>query len=213
MISQFSINSFSILSRINKSILTAAMSTGEIHKKVLVPIANGSEEIEAVTIIDTLVRAGAKVVVASVENTLNIKCSRGVKLTADFLIHDCVNQHWDLIALPGGMPGAENLRNNKELSHLLKHQNDNYKLIGAICAAPAIVLASQNLLKDTKATCYPSPKLLGMISKYSEERVVQDSNIITSQGPGTSLEFSLKLVEALYGKEKAATIPEEMLSR
>jgi 4-methyl-5(b-hydroxyethyl)-thiazole monophosphate biosynthesis len=113
---------------------------------VLVPIANGSEEIESVSIIDTLVRGGAKVTVASVETSSQVTCSRGVKIVADTLISECLNKNWDMIALPGGMPGAERLRDSDDLSKLLMNQNKNKKYIAAMCASPAVVLASKGIL-------------------------------------------------------------------
>ena len=107
------------------------------------------------SIIDTLVRGGAKVTVASVEPTLLVRCSRGVKLEADVFISSCVEHQWDLIALPGGMPGAERLRDSPDLDKLLRRQNENNKYIAAMCASPAVVLASKGLLVGKTATCYP----------------------------------------------------------
>lgn len=181
---------------------------------VLVPVANGTEEIEAVTIIDTLVRSGAKVTVASVSSDKNVICSRGVKLQADVLIGECLSNNWDIIVCPGGMPGAEHLRDSKELTDLLNTQALQNKYIAAICASPAIVLATHNLLGNKSATCYPASKFITAIekkAKYSMEKVVVDGNIITSQGPGTSLLFSLKLVELLYGPEQALLLSKEMI--
>lgn len=131
------------------------MSSSSSLKNVLVPVANGSEEIESVSIIDTLVRGGAKVTVASVESTLMVRCSRGVKLEADVFISSCVDQKWDLIALPGGMPGAERLRDSTDLDKLLRRQNADKNYIAAMCASPAVVLASKGLLAGMRATCYP----------------------------------------------------------
>ena len=146
MISLFTRNAFSFKALRRKTVnvqvtnLSSATSNG-IQRNVLVPVAHGSEEIESVTIIDTLVRAGATVVVASVSDTLQVLCSRGVKITADTFIKDCVGKNWDLIVLPGGMPGAEHLRDSSDLSTLIKKQHSENKLLGAICAAPAVALA------------------------------------------------------------------------
>ena len=107
-----------------------------MSKKVLVPIANGTEEIEAACIIDTLRRAGAEVTVASVDD-LQVTASRGMKLVADARISDCVSQTYDCIALPGGMPGAEHLRDSAPLIEKLKQQKQAGRLYGAICASPA----------------------------------------------------------------------------
>lgn len=183
----------------------------EAKKTVLVPIADGTEEIEAVTVIDTLVRAGADVCVASVTGSPHVVCSRGVKLTADCLIHDCMGGSFDAIVCPGGMPGAKHLSDSESVQQLLKSQLKQNKIIGAICAAPAVVLAHHNLLHGKAATCYPAEKFMNQIVNHSTELVVRDGNIITSQGPGTSLLFSLKLVEALFGEEKVAQLKREMI--
>eukprot|EP01040_Poterioochromonas_malhamensis_P001366 gene1366-1447_t len=179
--------------------------------KVLVPIADGTEEIEAVTIIDTLVRGGAEVTVASVMGRLEVICSRGVKLVGDRHIEECASEAWDLICCPGGMPGATHLSNNEALTTLLTSQNRHKKLIGAICAAPAVVLAKHGLLHEKSATCYPAEKFSSQLHPYSSENVVVDHHIITSRGPGTALEFSLKLVGILFGHEKENLLKREML--
>lgn len=181
-----------------------------MEKKVLVPIADGIEEIEAACIIDVLRRAGARVTVASVGD-LQVTASRGVKLVADSLIADCTDERFDLIALPGGMPGAENLRDSKELEKMLNQQSQAGRLYAAICASPAVVFAHHGLIENRKATCYPS-----FVEKLSnaaprESRVVVDKNCITSQGPGTAIEFALKLVEMLFDAEDAKKIAAAML--
>ncbi|MGD2089163.1 MAG: DJ-1/PfpI family protein [Candidatus Aminicenantes bacterium] len=172
-----------------------------MSKKVLVPIADGSEEIEAVGIIDILRRAGAEVTVASVDD-LQITASRGVRITADCLISDCTDQTFDLIALPGGMPGAEHLRDSTELVDMLKKQRETGRLYAAICASPAVVFQPHGLLAGKKATCHPGRKDTLENKEAADSRVVVDGNCITSQGPGTAMEFALKLVELLLGKEK-----------
>ncbi|MBW8001585.1 MAG: DJ-1 family protein [Planctomycetes bacterium] len=179
-------------------------------KTALVAIADGIEEIEAVCIIDVLRRGGVDVTVASVGG-LQIEASRGVKLVADALISDCVEKSFDLIALPGGMPGAEHLRDCPELIELLKQQNEQGKLYGAICASPAVVLLGHGLLEGKKATCHPAfAEKLGD-AESAEQRVVVDGNCVTSQGPGTAIEFALVLVEKLLGKEKAESIAKPMV--
>ena len=120
-------------------------------KKVLVPIANGSEEIEAVCIIDTLRRAGLEVTVASVAD-VQIEASRGVKIVADASIGDCAGQTYDAIVLPGGMPGAEHLRDSAPLVEMLKKQKDAGRLYAAICASPAVVFQHHGLLEGVRAT-------------------------------------------------------------
>ncbi|MDX9787293.1 MAG: DJ-1/PfpI family protein [Desulfobacterales bacterium] len=181
-----------------------------MEKTALVPIAEGCEEMEAVTIIDVLRRAGASVTVAGVD-ALQITASRGVRLVADQLISDCTGNVYDMIALPGGIPGAANLRDCDALTHLLKKQHAEGRWIGAICAAPAVVLAHHGLLANRKATCHPN--FIGQIDRNSatEDRVVVDGPCITSRGPGTALAFALELVAALYGKEKAAEVAAPMV--
>jgi protein deglycase len=181
-----------------------------MSKKVLVPIADGTEEIEAVCIIDTLRRAGAEVTVASVSGKLQVTASRGVKIAADALIGDCVGKTYDLVVLPGGMPGATNLRDSKELIGILKSQEQEGRLYGAICAAPAVVLQHHGLIGKRKATCYPScAKELSNADTGS--RVVVDGNLVTSQGPGTAIEFALRLAELLFDKAKAVEVGKAML--
>ena len=171
-------------------------------KQALVPIADGSEEIEAVTIIDVLRRAGVEVTVASVGvgKTKQITAARGTNIVADSFIADCADKAWDLIAIPGGTEGADHLAASEILDQLLRSQAQQGKFYAAICAAPAVVLGSKGLLADKTAAsdprCYQS-----LIAKEvdTESRVVVDGNCITSQGPGTAIDFALELVEQLCG--------------
>mgnify|MGYP005650057409 CR=1 FL=1 len=172
-----------------------------MNKKILVPVAQGTEEMEAITIIDVLRRAGAEVIVASVDE-INIKASRGVEFKAEKLIKDCVNEEFDLIVLPGGIPGAENLKNSEELGQLLKQQAEKKKYYGAICASPAIVLHHYGLITPGKVTCHP-----GFASQIENgnvlgSKVVVDGNCITSRGAGTACDFALELVSLLYSEDK-----------
>jgi 4-methyl-5(b-hydroxyethyl)-thiazole monophosphate biosynthesis len=172
-----------------------------MSKKVLVPVADGSEELETTAIIDILRRAGADVVAASVDQ-LQITASRGVKLVADRLITDCTNETYDLIALPGGMPGAEHLRDSKELIEMLKRQQKEGRLYAAICASPAVVFQPHGLLAQRRATCHPARFDALENKEAADSRVVVDGNCVTSQGPGTAIEFALKLVALLFGPQK-----------
>ncbi len=181
-----------------------------MDKQILVPIADGTEEIEAVCIIDVLRRAGASVTVASVDS-LQVTASRGVKLVADCLIKDCTDKVYDLIALPGGMPGAEHLRDSQDLRILLERQQKEGRLYAAICASPVVILQHHGLLKSMNATCHPAFTDTLVNIEAVETRVVVDGICITSRGPGTAIEFALKLVECLYGKEKAGEIAEPMV--
>ncbi|XP_015899120.3 protein DJ-1 homolog B [Ziziphus jujuba] len=181
------------------------------NPKILVPIANGTEEMEAVMIIDVLRRAKANVVVASLEDKLEILASRKVKLEADLLLDEAAKLSYDLIVLPGGLGGAQAFANSEKLVSLLKKQNESNRPYGAICASPALVLEPHGLLKGKKATAFPA--LSNKLSDQSEveNRVVVDGNLITSRGPGTSIEFALGIVEKLFGREKAIELAKTML--
>ncbi len=179
-------------------------------KKVLVPIADGTEEIEATCIIDTLRRAGLEVTVASV-GALQVTASRGVKIVTDALIADCANETYDCIALPGGMPGAEHLRDSAPLIAKLKEQKDAGRLYTAICASPAVVFQHHDLIEGVRATCYPSFRDKLDPAYASNDRVVVDGQCVTSQGPGTAIAFALKLVELLVGADKAKEVGDGML--
>lgn len=177
----------------------------------LVPIADGSEDIESVTIIDVLRRAGVNVTVASVmpEQRLQITAARGTRIVADVHLDQCLTQQFDLIALPGGLPGAHHLRDCTALIDLLRTQKDSGRWFTAICASPAVVFATHRLEQDYVTTCHPG--FTEQLHHFRNERTVVDRNCITSQGPGTALEFSLTLVEALLGKEKRAQVAAPMV--
>ncbi|KAL6627723.1 hypothetical protein ACP70R_031449 [Stipagrostis hirtigluma subsp. patula] len=177
---------------------------GETAKRVLVPVAAVTEPLEAVAIADILNRAGARVTVATAADAgLAVDAAYGVKLVADGRVSGLEDEAFDLIALPGGMPGSANLRDCEALEKMVKKHAENGGLCGAIGAAPAVALARWGILKGFKATCHPS-----VVDEFTAEvipvssRVVVDRNAVTSQGPGTAIEFALALVEKLYGKEK-----------
>lgn len=163
------------------------VNTMTTKKKVLVPIADGSEEIETTCITDTLVRFGADVTIASVKSNNDLICtmSRGIKVMADCSINDVADYEYDLIVLPGGMPGAEHLKNCEVLIKMLHQQKANGKLYGAICASPAIALHPNGLLDiDTIATCYPAPHFRETIAVNfldPTSKVIISKNCITSQ--------------------------------
>lgn len=183
-------------------------------KQALVPIADGTEEIEAITIIDVLRRAGVEVKIASVNSSraLQVSGAQNIQLMADCNIDDCAGSDWDLIAVPGGIPGAENLAVDLVLDKLLRAQVAEGKLYAAICAAPALVLGSKGLLQEKTATGHPMfQQNLEAKELNSESRVVVDGNCITSQGPGTSLDFALELVEQLCGLVKREEVGSPMV--
>ncbi|KAK2986613.1 hypothetical protein RJ640_004369 [Escallonia rubra] len=179
--------------------------------KILVPIANGTEEMEVVMMIDVLRWAEAEVVVASVEDKLEILASRQVKLVADMLIDEAAKLNYDLIVLPGGLGGAQAFAKSDTLVNLLKKQKESNRPYGALCASPALVLEPHGLLEGKKATAFPA--LCSKLPDASEaaNRVVIDGNLITSRGPGTTLEFSLAIVEKLFGPKKAIDLAKGLL--
>ena len=181
----------------NTAIRMSTAATTDTKKRVLVPIAEDSEEIETSSITDVLTRFGSSVIVASVMPDLVCKMSRGLKICADVTIEEASKEEWDLIVLPGGMPGANYLRDSDFLVEMLKKQQKENKLYGAICAAPAVVLQTHGLLAGPGATCYPAPPFRSTMADPSEDKVVVQGNVITSQGPGTSLLFALSLGEQL----------------
>lgn len=169
---------------------------------VLVPLAQGCEELEAVTIIDLLVRAGVEVVTAGLEEG-PVTASRGVVLLPQMTLDEALKRDYDMVVLPGGMPGAEHLDNDPRIAELLRKTADSGRFIAAICAAPK-VLANAGLLAGKRATSFP-----GFVDKmglpdvdYRQEAVVQDGKVITSRGPGTAMDFTLALIENLLGREK-----------
>ena len=168
--------------------------------KVLVPLAQGCEEIEAVTVIDILRRAGVEVVSAGLDD-LPVLASRGVVLLPDTTLDLAQHQEFDMIVLPGGQPGTDHLKADKRLIALLQNMAQRGKYVAAICAAPS-VLAAAGLLDGRKATCYPPCLDAFPTVDLQPAAVVEDGNIIPSRGPGTAMDFALALVERLAGRAK-----------
>lgn len=185
-------------------------------KQILVPIASGTEEMEAVTIIDILVRAGYDVTVASAEFTgnLEIKASRGIELKAQKRLIDVADDQFDAIVLPGGLGGSETFRDNDLLVEMIKQQKYDGRLVAAICAAPAVVLQHHNIYPDALMTCHPSFQHVIPEDKWRSKRVTYDinNNLLTSQGPGTALEFAMEIIIHFSGKEFAWSIAEPMVT-
>ncbi len=179
--------------------------------KILVPLADGIEMIEALSIVDVFRRAEADVDLASV-GELVITSSHGVKIIADKLIAECIDVDYDLVALPGGIPGAENLRNSKALVAILKKQQEAGKFYGAICASPAVVLEHHGLLQGKKATGHPL--FVADLSNAAEStaKVVVDGNCITSRGAATAVDFSLELLGWIMGQEKKKEVARAMVA-
>jgi len=180
-------------------------------KRVCVPLAEGFEEIEALTIVDVLRRASVEVKTAGLKGK-EVKGSHEIVVKADMTLDEALSEEWDCVALPGGMPGSTNLRDDDRVGTLLSKTAEAGGVVAAICAAP-IVLARWGLLNGKAATSYPGfgDQLTG--AQYKEERVVKDKGVITSRGPGTAMEFALALVEELLGSAKAAELKQALLAR
>lgn len=169
---------------------------------VLVPLAQGCEELEAVTIIDLLRRAGINVITVGLDEQ-PVRASRGTVLIPDTNL-DAVMQHeFDMIVLPGGLPGADHLNGDPRIHRLLKQMTAANKYTAAICAAPK-VLATAGLLNGKHATSYPGSidGIETVDMTYEQQAVVIDGKLITSRGPGTAMDFALTLIEQLAGKDK-----------
>lgn len=178
--------------------------------KILVPLATGFEEIEAVTIIDVLRRAGNSVIACSLQDTLEVAGAHFITIQANKTLKNVLNEEFDMIVLPGGGLGTQNLSSNQMVQELLKKFKKDDKLIGAICAAP-YALHTAGVLNQNY-TCYPSfEKKIHETGYHSNEDVVIDQNVITSKGPATAMSFALKLVEILNGKPNAEQLKQDML--
>ena len=169
--------------------------------RVLIPLAQGCEELEAVTIIDLLRRAGVTVITAGLDDQ-PVKASRGTVLVPDTVIDDVMETDFDMIVLPGGLGGADRLNEDHRVLSLLKRQSQQEKYTAAICAAPK-VLATAGLLEGKKATAYPGilESLALQTTQLTESTVQIDGKVVTSRGPGTAMDFALKLIEILLGPE------------
>lgn len=178
---------------------------------VLVPLAPGFEEVEALTVVDILRRGEVKVITAG---TIAgpITGRSGIAVLADILIADVDADELDMIILPGGMPGTTNLKGDSRVREIIEKIRGNGKYTAAICAAPTVLHALGGL-EGKRVTSFPGvrEKLTGV--DYSEERVVVDGNLITSRSPGTAMEFAFKLLEILEGREKADSVNQGVLAR
>ena len=177
--------------------------------RILIPLAPGFEEIEAITIVDVLRRAGLDVTTAGLTGE-SITGAHGVTVQADTTMDGIDAKSFDMVALPGGLPGAEHLRDDTRVTGSLKAVHDAGGWAAAICAAP-IALSAAGLTCGRKVTSYPGFGEQVNCESYSEDRVVADRRVLTSRGPGTSLEFALAIVEYLVSKECADGLREGML--
>lgn len=181
-----------------------------MKKRALVILAEGFEDIEAVTPVDILRRINVEVIVAGLSEGI-VKGARGITIKVDRVLSDADNS-CDVVILPGGMPGAEHLAASSKVKKLVVEMFEKGKLIAAICASPALVLAPLGVLDGKKATCFTGMEENFPASvKFLKDPVVQDGNVITSRGPATAFAFSLKIAENLVGKDMAAMVAKQTL--
>lgn len=182
-------------------------------KRIAVLLADGFEEVEAITPIDFLRRAGVDVVIVGVTGDLvtgghNIRVGsdRGIDQITEAFIAGV-----DGVLVPGGTQGAENIAASDRSMELIRHCLETGKLVAALCAAPGVVLGANGLLAGRRFTCYPGFESRVKDGEFSEDRVVVDGNIITSRGPGTSAEFALVVIRYLVGEEASSTLHRQTL--
>ena len=186
-------------------------------KRVIVLLAEGFEEVEAVTPVDYLRRAGIELTLAAIGKDLGVKGARGIKICADATLGSLLEEGkakasaWDAVIVPGGLPGADMLAASTETGSFLTEMGRAGKLICAICAAPARVLAPLGLLEGKKFTCYPGEEAKVSGAGWKQDRVVEDGNIITSQGAGTAGEFACAIIEKLLGAGEGEKIAGKVL--
>lgn len=179
--------------------------------KVLIPLANGFEDIEAVSIVDVLRRGGVEVVTASIHGTSGVRSAHGIDMRADALFDDVEDDDFDAIVLPGGGEGTENLKACGPLIRRLQRQREENRLICAICAAPTVLAAAGVLDEGVHVTCYPTCQM-DLDREWSPAAVVSDGLIITGQAPGSALLFSLVVLQALVGSPAAKKVARGMVT-
>ena len=184
-------------------------------KKVLVVLADGFEEVEAISPIDVLRRAGASVTVAALkpEKGNLVRGAHDIWVHCDVELRDVKEDSFDAVVLPGGMPGAMNLHKSEMVNSVILDTYKRGDLVCAICASPAFVLAPTGILNGKNVTCYPGCESVAPNVSFGQERAVQDGNVITSKGPGTALEFGILIAKALFGKEVSDSIFSDMICK
>ena len=181
-----------------------------MSKKVYIFLADGFEDIEGLTVVDLMRRAGIDIETVSIRESREITTSHGIEMKTDRVFKETDFSDADMLVLPGGMPGTLHLKEHAGLCRLLNQAEKKEKHIAAICAAPS-VLGELGMLKGKRACCYPSFEEKLNCLEVSYEPVVTDGRITTSRGMGTAVRFSLELVSVLYGKEKADEIAESIV--
>ena len=173
--------------------------------EVILFLADGFEEIEALSVVDILRRGHVDIKTMSIKDFAEVNGKSNINVAADMCFNKNAALEADMIVLPGGGLGTENLKNNSDVTDIIKSFSENNKYIAAICAAPSI-LGVIGILNGKKAVCYPGfePQLVG--AEVANESVVKDGNIITSKGPGTAVDFAFCILETLRGKECAEEV-------
>lgn len=179
--------------------------------KVRVFFATGSEEVEALTVVDILRRAGAQCLMVSADDTETITGSHGITIQMDEKLSE-IDDAADMLVLPGGIPGVPNLKANKKVKDKIVEQYEAGKYVAAICAAPT-ALGEFGILKDKRACCYPGMEDGLNCKETGYENVIVDGNVITSRGLGTAIDFGLKLVELLYDADIANQLAHKIVYR
>ncbi len=178
--------------------------------KILALIAPGFEEIEAVTVVDLLRRAGIEVVTVSITNEQKVTGAHNISLEADTILNTINGETFDGVFLPGGQPGTTNLKRNAGVLDLVRSFDHAGKWVTAICAAP-LVLKEAGILNHRKLTSYPSEKAAFKCASYYDENIVRDGNMITSRGVGTAIDFALTLIEIFQGTASRDKLAERIL--
>ncbi len=181
-----------------------------MSKQILVPLAEGFEEIEAVTIIDILRRAGAEVVTVGLMKR-NVCGSHGIRIVADSVLAEEMDKTWDAIVLPGGVPGTPNLAGDKRLLTLLQKTADRGGTTAAVCAAP-YVLEQAGLTREREVTSHPGWAEKLTKGHHTGQRVVIDGNLITGQAAGSAMDFAFQLVEILFGPDTVESVNQSVLA-
>ena len=173
--------------------------------KAIVTLADGFEEIEALTVVDVLRRGGVSVTTAGVGKSKEVMGAHGIPVIADALLSDVKDENFDAVILPGGGQGTENLKNSDAVFNLLRRQKDSGRLICAICAAPTVLVEAEVLEPGQHITCYPTC-IMDLDRASANVPVVADGNVITGQAPGSAMLFSLVILQALVGEAHTAKI-------
>ena len=179
--------------------------------KVLVPLADGFEDIEAVTVVDVLRRGGVEVTTASVHETIAVRSAHGIEMKADALFSEVGDLAYEAIVLPGGGEGTENLKSCGELAERLRRQRDEGGLLCAICAAPTVLVEAGVLDPGLHVTCYPTCQM-ELDRAWSPAPVVADGGVITGQAPGSALLFSLVVLQHLVGEAASQRVARGMVT-